>query len=71
MLLRSVLTSGSAFSFMVRAADVCLINRFKIPVVGSDGNLATISPVMRWNPAFRGDKENSTCWYIGVYIGDL
>ena len=47
MAARSVCTSGSAFSFIDRAAEVCLMNRFSRPLCGSGGRFARTSLVTR------------------------
>ena len=58
-------TSGSAFSLIVRAAEVCCRNRWSNPARGSGGSCARISSVTRWQPRGRGRNENSVCDTIG------
>ena len=61
----SLLTSGSAFSLMLRAHEVCFTKRLSKPTFGSGiGRLSSISRVMRWQPLRIAFSWNSVCCII-------
>jgi len=58
-------TSGSAFSLIVSAHEVCCTNRFSNPVSGSCcGMPLIISEVIKWHPLRFGDSFNTVCFII-------
>ena len=62
-------TSGSAFSLMESAQEVCWTKMLSSPVVGrGDGRWLRISVVIRWHPRRRGWRENVVCCIMVVCV---